>query len=285
MSFALPVTADAISSKKVKRYSSCKVLRKSHPHGIAKSAATSRAYASAQSVAAPKVDSKVYLKNARLDRDNDFVICGDVGSSSSTSASGSQSNAPTTTPSKAPSSSGGVSTPSATPSPSPSESVVPGSFAGSGTFAVGTTVAPGTYRSSGTGYWERLNCATGAFECILSNNNASGQEYVTILPTDRYFSTTRMSRWVPESSLSAQNATSFSGSGMYKVGFDIQPGTYQSSGQSSNYSGYWERLSCATGELDCILANDNNSGSTIVTILPSDAYFRTVRNLTWTKIG
>jgi hypothetical protein len=145
---------------------------------------------------------------------------------------------------------------------------------------IGVDVQPGTYRSSGQGYWARLSCATGDFSCILSNNNASGQEYVTLLNSDSYFETSSMDRWVPESSLSSSNATTFSGSGMYKVNFDIEPGTYQSSG-----GGYWARLSCATGNFRCILANGNPDGNAYVTIRSTDSYFTTSLNGTWTKIN
>jgi len=40
-----------------------------------------------------------------------------------------------------------------------------------------------------------LSCATGDFDCIEANDNVDGQTVVTILPSDRYFSTTRMASW------------------------------------------------------------------------------------------
>lgn len=163
-----------------------------------------------------------------------------------------------------------------------------GSFSGSGTFRVGVDVAPGTYKSSPTsdwgGYWARLACATGSLDCINANELTSGSSYVTILPTDVYFETTRMSQWIPESALTGAMATSFSGTGMYKVGFDILPGTYQAASTGS-FGGYWSRMSCATGELDCVITNELTSGSAIVTILPTDVFFITNRHDTWNKIG
>lgn len=163
-----------------------------------------------------------------------------------------------------------------------------GSFAGEGTFVVGVDIQPGTYFSTADatwgGYWERLSCATGEFSCILANDLPSAGIYVTILPTDAYFKTSRMSRWLPESSLTAANATSFAGTGTFKVGFDIQPGTYQATADAT-WGGYWARQSCATGNLDCLITNDLPSANAIVTISPSDAYFTTSRMSTWTKIG
>ena len=163
-----------------------------------------------------------------------------------------------------------------------------GSFSGSGTFRVGVDIAPGTYKSSPTsdwgGYWARLSCATGSLDCINANELTSGSSYVTILPTDLYFETTRMNQWIPEAALTGAMATSFGGTGMYKVGFDILPGTYQAASTGS-FGGYWSRMSCASGELDCVISNELTSGSAIVTILPTDAFFTTNRHDTWIKIG
>ena len=64
--------------------------------------------------------------------------------------------------------------------------------------------------------------------------------------------------------------------GMFEVGKDIQPGTYQASGNLC----YWARLSSASGELDGIIANGN--GPTIVTIKASDKYFQSQNCGGWT---
>lgn len=162
-----------------------------------------------------------------------------------------------------------------------------GSFSGAGKLRVGVDLQPGTYRStssSSSGYWARLSCITGAFECILDNEITSGQSYVTILPSDSFFETSRMNQWIPEGALTGSLASSFAGTGMYKVGFDIVPGIYQATVTGSS-SGYWSRLSCATGAFECINDNDITSGTTIVEILPSDVFFTTNRHGTWTKIG
>ena len=173
-----------------------------------------------------------------------------------------------------------ITQPAAQPAAQPTEQIIPGSFAGTGMFKVGYDIQPGTYRTTGGGYWARLSCASGEFSCILANNNASGQDYVTILDTDAYFETSRMGTWIPQSALTATNSTSFGGSGMYKVNFDILPGTYQSAG-----GGYYARLSCATGEFDCIVANGNPDGNVYITIDPTDAYFESSRNGDWVRVG
>ena len=80
----------------------------------------------------------------------------------------------------------------------------------------------------------------------------------------------------------ARPATVFSGEGMFRVGIDIRPGTYVSS-PAGAISGYWERMSCATGDFDCIISNDNVDGRTIVKISKNDKYFKTVRMNKWKR--
>ncbi len=133
------------------------------------------------------------------------------------------------------------------------------------------------------GYWERLRCATGDLDCILANDNVEGQTFVTILASDKFFNTSRMNTWRPASTIRpAKPASRFSGDGTYRVGVDITPGTYRST-PTDSLGGYWQRLSCVTGVLDCILANDNVEGRAIVTILPGDKYFSSSRMHTWVK--
>jgi len=71
--------------------------------------------------------------------------------------------------------------------------------------------------------------------------------------------------------------------GAYRVGPDIEPGTYRSLGTSN--SCYWERLRGFGGTLDDIIANFIGPNPTIVAIAPTDAGFRSDRCGSWTKIG
>ncbi len=180
-----------------------------------------------------------------------------------------------------------VVTPPVVTPPVAATPVVPGSFAGNGTFQVASQIQPGLYRSSSSdfGYWERLSGAGGTLDEILVNGLVNGQVYVQIASTDAYFSTARMDRWVPvDLSAPGPQATSFVGDGMFMVGVDIAPGTYQS---TSLDSGYWGRLSGASGVLDDVLANDltTTGDQAIVTIEPTDKFFTTSGMGTWTKIG
>jgi hypothetical protein len=72
------------------------------------------------------------------------------------------------------------------------------------------------------------------------------------------------------------------GDGTWRVGLDVQPGTYQANVTASCY---WARLSGFSGTLDDIIANDNiSAGPVIVTIDPSDAGFHSTRCGNWTLL-
>lgn len=74
-------------------------------------------------------------------------------------------------------------------------------------------------------------------------------------------------------------ANSIPGDGTFVVGKDVQPGRYQSTG---NTSCYWARLN-ANG--DDIIDNDISSGSSVVTVAASDGLIKTSGCNTFTKIG
>lgn len=151
-----------------------------------------------------------------------------------------------------------------------------------GTYQVGTDIQPGTYRTEGGEYcyWERLSGFGGTFDEIIANSNPSGPSIVTILPSDIGFSSTRCDSWVLQSEqiVAAVVPQSSFGDGTWRVGIDIQPGTYQADG--GEYC-YWERLSGFNGTFNEIIANDNPSGQVIITISPTDKGFTTVRCGTW----
>ncbi|WP_377641848.1 hypothetical protein [Oryzobacter terrae] len=68
-------------------------------------------------------------------------------------------------------------------------------FDGDGTYMVGVDIRPGTYTSSGGGFWKRLKSASGEYGDIIANDNATGRTTVEIKKTDRFFSTQGMGRW------------------------------------------------------------------------------------------
>jgi hypothetical protein len=78
-------------------------------------------------------------------------------------------------------------------------------------------------------------------------------------------------------------ATSF-GDGTYKVGDDIAPGTYKTSGPRAGSpipNCYWARMKDDSGNLDAVIANDNTQGPTRITVKAGE-YLKT-SGCDWTK--
>jgi hypothetical protein len=69
---------------------------------------------------------------------------------------------------------------------------------------------------------------------------------------------------------------------MYRVGVDIAPGTYRSTGNADDLC-YWERAKDALHSIRSIRANDNVTGTAVVTISAGDAYFKTTGCRNWKK--
>ncbi|MEU3840928.1 hypothetical protein AB0E88_12955 [Streptomyces sp. NPDC028635] len=163
-------------------------------------------------------------------------------------------------------------------------------FDGDGEFRVGSDIKPGTYRTSGnsdgTCYWERAKDASGETDAILANDNVTGTSYVTVKPGDKLFKSTGCHDWeAVDARAKGTPATAMKGDGgMFKVGTDIAPGTYRSTGNTDD-SCYWERTKDAGHSIESIIANNNVSGSAVVTISASDAYFKTAGCKDWKKSG
>ncbi|MEU6217368.1 hypothetical protein ABZ845_07580 [Streptomyces sp. NPDC047022] len=162
-------------------------------------------------------------------------------------------------------------------------------FSGDGEYEVGKDIKPGTYRTRGNAddecYWERAKDASGDTDSTLANDNVTGTSYVTIKATDKLFKSTGCKDWEavtakPSGTPTAKNVAG--DGGMYAVGADIAPGTYRSTGNTDDKC-YWERTKDALQSVDSINANDNVSGTAVVTISAHDAYFKTTGCHDWTK--
>lgn len=92
----------------------------------------------------------------------------------------------------------------------------PPGFPGDGTFAVGTDIRPGTYRTAGASgpsglsnfYWERDRDLSGTSDSIIANDNTVGPAIVQILPTDIAFKTSGCQAWTMVASAAAPPAGS-----------------------------------------------------------------------------
>ncbi|MEV6053170.1 hypothetical protein [Streptomyces sp. NPDC052107] len=161
-------------------------------------------------------------------------------------------------------------------------------IAGDGEYQVGSDVKPGTYRTTGNSdgmcYWERAKDAKGEMDSLLANDNVSGTSYVTIKPTDKIFKSSGCKDWeaVDPKAKGTPSSSMDGDGGMFKVGTDIAPGTYKSTGNADD-SCYWERTKDAEHGLNSIIANNNVTGTAVVTISPSDAYFKTTGCGDWKK--
>ncbi|MFD5798723.1 hypothetical protein ACFWIO_35360, partial [Streptomyces diastatochromogenes] len=126
--------------------------------------------------------------------------------------------------------------------------------------------------------------ASGETDWVLANDNVTGTSYVTVKPGDKLFKSTGCNDWeavAPKAK--GTPASSMDGDGgMFKVGTDIAPGTYKSSGNTDD-SCYWERAKDAEQGLDSVIANNNVTGTAVVTISSTDAYFKTTGCGGWKK--
>ncbi|MEU6374188.1 hypothetical protein [Streptomyces sp. NPDC046909] len=163
-------------------------------------------------------------------------------------------------------------------------------FEGDGEFQVGSDIKPGTYRTTGNDdgmcYWERAKDASGEMDSLLANDNVTGTSYVTVKATDKLFKSSDCNDWeAVDTKAKGTPAAKMSGDGgMYRVGVDIAPGTYRSTGNEDDMC-YWERAKDAEHGLDSIIANNNVTGSAVVTISAKDTYFKTSGCTDWKKTG
>lgn len=161
-------------------------------------------------------------------------------------------------------------------------------LSGDGSYLVGKDVKPGTYRTTGNSdgcYWERAKDASGDTDSLIANDNVAGASYVTIKATDKIFKSSDCNDWqsVGGKATGKPAGSRISGDGgMYRVGDDIAPGTYKSTGNTDDQC-YWERAKDALHSVESIKANDNVTGTAIVTISAGDAYFKTTGCKDWTK--
>ena len=160
--------------------------------------------------------------------------------------------------------------------------LVPGTIS-DGTWRVGTPIVPGTYRTTGTSfcYWTRLSGFGGTLDEIIANDIGIGPQVVTIFAADIGFKTLGCGIWQLQTEPPIAVPTVAPGDGIWRVGVDIQPGTYQTSGSAT--SCYWVRQSGFGGTLDEIIANEFTApGAVIVTVAASDAGFKTQGCGIWT---
>ena len=173
-----------------------------------------------------------------------------------------------------------------TPTPPPPPPPSPSRVFGPGQYRVNTDIAPGRYFSvpSSGCYWERQSGFGGTLGDIIANDFVGynpAHYIVDILSSDFGFETDSDCRtWFDTPRTGAQSSIP---PGVWLVGSQIAPGTYQ---VSSGAGCYWERLSNFTHQLSGIIANDFSSDARtqFVTIAPGDVGFSNDGDCgTWTR--
>ncbi|MFC7850920.1 hypothetical protein ACFUTU_20865 [Arthrobacter sp. NPDC057388] len=147
------------------------------------------------------------------------------------------------------------------------------------------TASPGTYSPAPYAYtyqWYRNGVTiSGARNRTYRVNAADNGKSLSVrVAASRTYYDTRVAA-SPAAKLPTWAVTVLRGDGTYRVGTQIKPGLYKSTGGSFCY---WARLSGFSGSFDDIIENDIVSGVTYVQILPGDVGFESDGCGNWTTV-
>ena len=132
-----------------------------------------------------------------------------------------------------------------------------------GTYKIGIDMPAGEYvifSDGGSGYYEITSDSTGSFDSIVANDNFSYNAIVTV--TEGQYLALSRSYAEPVEDVDDIDTTQ---SGMFKVGTHIEAGEYKLQATGDDY-GYYEVNSASNGAFDDIVANDNFTGTTYITV-------------------
>ena len=154
---------------------------------------------------------------------------------------------------------------------------VPSTWFGSGSWMVGSEVRPGLY-SARLGvddicFWGRYSDFTGSAEDLLAAGVAQHNALVLVDADDVGVYSDGCGTWVLASALPERVAVDSFGDGVYLVGSEVLPGTYVSDSRLDEPC-VWSRLSGFRGTEIERIATISSDSLGIVTILDSDAGFR-----------
>ena len=133
-----------------------------------------------------------------------------------------------------------------------------------GMYRVGTDIPAGEYIVMSDGgfgaYYEVTNTASGGIDNIIANGNTTYNVYITV-SAGQYI---KVNRGVLYPVNNAPDIKT-DGAGMFKVGKDIQAGTYNII-STSDTSAYYAITNSSSGKVDSIVDNGNFNGNRIVTV-------------------
>lgn len=155
------------------------------------------------------------------------------------------------------------------PSEEPSSAAPQATVYKEGMYKVGADIPAGVYgvfpTSDIMGYYAITSDSTGDLESILNNDNFDGRRYVE-LEEGQYF-TLQRGEMRPFEEVSPEKAKdNILPAGMYKVGFDIQPGEYKVIADPDSTLAYLCVYSDLSGSLENIVTNDNFTGEKYITV-------------------
>lgn len=154
----------------------------------------------------------------------------------------------------------------------------------SGTWLVGFEVRPGLYSASlGAGdicFWGRYSDLTGSPADLLAAGVAENNALVMLEEDDLGVYSDGCGTWVLASALPDKMPVEWFNDGVHLVGSEIAPGTYETVSQIDRTC-VWSRLSGFRGTDIERIATISSDGASLVTILESDAGFRSWGCETW----
>ena len=145
-----------------------------------------------------------------------------------------------------------------------------------GTFAVGTDILPGNYRADYSGSspctWRRMSDFTWNTG-VITEVRTDSPTIATIRQTDVGFASSGCGQWTPlQIDPQSDSIKEWFDDGTYKVGADIEPGTYISQTWHTQQC-RWARLSSFTADDTAIITQGSSPGRWIVKIEAQDEGF------------
>ena len=149
-----------------------------------------------------------------------------------------------------------------------------------GMYKVGTDIPAGEYlvQSTGMAYFEATKDSSGEFTSIIFNDNLTSDAHAYVTLNDgEYFKLERGEMYPVASAPSVVPEDGLYTDGMYKVGTDIPAGEYKVILTSITGMGYLEVSTNSRHTFDTIVANENVTADTYITV--KDGQYLTLSGL------
>lgn len=138
-----------------------------------------------------------------------------------------------------------------------------------GMYKIGVDLPAGEYIIISEGllpaYYQMSSDSSGSLESIVSNDNFSGNRYITVRE-GQYLEIRGSRAYALDKAPGLKPADGKYGEGMYKVGKDIDAGEYKVTPEEGAVSSYVEVAKDSKGTLDSIVSNDNFQAEKYITI-------------------